>query len=77
MFWATWVIIVLITNIVFLNFVISEVANSYNEVQSFVHQLIAQERTSLIQECEEMLDEKLTSDNQRFPKYLVLREREE
>ena len=77
MFWATWAIIVLITNIVFLNFVISEVANSYNEVQDFVHQLIAQERTSLIQECEEMLDEKLTGDIQKFPKYLVLREREE
>ena len=34
LFWVTWLLIVLITNIVFLNFIIAEVGNSYQDVQN-------------------------------------------
>lgn len=73
LFWFTFLIIVLITNIVFLNFIIAEVSNSYGRVQKYVSQLILQERASLIHESEQMLDKRLEENDNLFPNYLILR----
>ena len=48
MFWVTWLLIVVITNIVALNFIIAEVSNSYDQIKEVVNQIILQERASLI-----------------------------
>ena len=48
MFWITWLLIVVITNIVALNFIIAEVSNSYDQIKEVVNQIILQERASLI-----------------------------
>ena len=39
-FWIVWVIIVLMTCIVFLNFIIAEVSESYQKVNSKVNEFI-------------------------------------
>ena len=54
-FWITWVITVLMTCIVFLNFIIAEVSQSYKMVQENVNELILQEKAILINESEEMM----------------------
>lgn len=36
MFWLTWLILVIITCIVFMNFIIAEVSSSYSSVQKSV-----------------------------------------
>ena len=54
-FWITWTFIVLLTCVVFLNFIIAEVSQSYLHVVEFVDELICKERASLISESEVML----------------------
>jgi hypothetical protein len=39
-FWITWLLIVVITNIVFLNFIIAEVGSSYAAIKDVVNQII-------------------------------------
>jgi hypothetical protein len=36
-FWVTWLLIVVITNIVALNFIIAEVSNSYDSIKEVVN----------------------------------------
>lgn len=54
-FWITWVITVLMNCIVFLNFIIAEVSQSYSDVQDSVKELILKEKAILISEGEDML----------------------
>ena len=51
----TWLIMVVMTCIVFLNFIIAEVSASYETVKSKLKGLFMQERCSLIQEAEDMM----------------------
>lgn len=55
LFWMTWILILLLTCIVFLNFIIAEVSASYNKVTLSLHGLFLQERAQLIKESEDML----------------------
>jgi hypothetical protein len=74
LFWMTWLILVIITCIVFMNFIIAEVSSSYTNVQKSVMGHIQQDRAQLIQESEDMLLSKHKSDPNKFPKYLIKRE---
>jgi hypothetical protein len=51
MFWFTWIIIVTMTCIIFLNFIIAEVSASYEKVNVRVKGLIEKERVQLIKEA--------------------------
>ena len=55
LFWLTWIILVTMTCIVFLNFIIAEVSASYESVNERVKGLIEQERAQLIKESEDMM----------------------
>ena len=73
-FWMVWVLIVFMTCIVFLNFIIAEVSQSYYKVQKNVEEVICKERASLISESEVMLTKKIIQNPSYFPKYLIMRE---
>ena len=76
-FWVIWTISVLITMVVFLNFIIAEVGNSYNIVNEMIQGLIEKERSNLIEEAEDMMLTKWKTNPNLFPKYLIMREVEE
>ena len=71
-----------VTCIIFLNFIIAEVSNSYQTVKDRIDVLIYQERAMLISEAEDMLKarfgaSKLKKWTHLFPKYIITREQED
>jgi len=74
LFWVIWFIVVVMTCIVFLNFIIAEVSASYEKVNEKVKGLIEQERAQLINEAEDMMLESQKQNPMIFPKYLITRE---
>ena len=58
-FWFVWLVVVLMTCIVFLNFIIAEVSASYTNTMESLHTLFLKERTQLIKEAEDMLPQRL------------------
>jgi len=74
MFWVVWLVIILMTCIIFLNFIIAEVSDIYARVNSQVEELILQERAQLIDESEVMIGNTLQSNLNMFPKYIIMRE---
>jgi len=76
-FWSSWLIMVLFSALIFLNFIIAEVSNSYAKVKEEINALIFKERATLIQEAEDIMTTKTKETDQiKFPKYIVLREME-
>ena len=76
-FWVTWVLMVIFSSLIFLNFIIAEVSNSYAKVKENIGALIYKERAGLIQEAEDILSAKTKQTNKiKFPKYIVIREKE-
>ena len=71
-YWALWLIIVVVTNIVFLNFIIAEACSSYENVACNLNAFILMERAALIQESEEMTFKKY-KNGKSYPKYIVVR----
>ena len=76
MYWFAFVLIVLITCIVFLNFIIAEASASYENVQEKLDAYILSEKASLIEEAELMLFDSC-KNRERFPKYIIIREMED
>lgn len=73
LFWILWIIGVVITMVVFLNFIVAEASGSYAKVTETLDQVIWQEKCALIMECEEMSKDK-TKTSEQFPKYLICRQ---
>ena len=74
-FWVLWILTVTITNIIFLNFIVAEASASYTKVTETLESVIWKERTALINESEEMTFAS-RKNNQKLPKYLIIRETE-
>lgn len=51
-FWIVWFLVVLMTCIVFLNFIIAEASNSYQAVKDRLEAMVNKEKSSLISEAE-------------------------
>jgi len=62
MYWFFWCLIVTVTCVVFMNFIIAEVGNSYNVVKEQVDVYVTQERGMLINESEDMLRARFGGD---------------
>ena len=75
-FWFVWFAIVMMTCIIFLNFIIAEVSSSYEEVKTHIKGLILKERASLIKESEDMMLKGTNLNKEHFPKYLITRDQE-
>ena len=71
-FWVIWLLIVVITNIIFLNFIIAEASESYAKVNERLDEFILKERAGLITESEEMTIDSLKKKH-LFPKYIIIR----
>lgn len=76
-FWIVWYCIVIMTCVIFLNFIIAEVSSSYENVKSNIDGLILKERAALIKESEEMMQKSSKTNQKLFPKFLITREVEE
>ena len=58
LFWLTWVMCVLVTNIILMNFIIAEACAWYKIVSINLDQVIWKEKANLIVESESMTKEK-------------------
>lgn len=74
LYWVCWVIVVIFSALIFLNFIIAEVSNSYSVVRQSIDALIYKERAGLINEAEDILTTKFKNNKYKFPKYIVARE---
>ena len=54
-FWAVFMIILILNNIIFLNFVIAEACNSYTIIAEQLDQNIQKARAALIGEAQEVI----------------------
>jgi hypothetical protein len=78
MFWVIWTLMVLFSALIFLNFIIAEVSNSYQSCKQKIDSLIYKERAAMIQEVEDMMEKDPEHINtERFPKYIVIRQQED
>ena len=73
MFWFLWCIIVLISCIIFLNFIIAETGKSYTQVDERLVATVAMERATLVDSAEETIPY-FVKNNNMFPKYIVVRD---
>ena len=75
LYWIIWLIVVIVTCIIFLNFIIAEASASYEKVKENLDAMTNKEKAKLIAEAETMFFES-KKDNLRFPKYIVIRKAE-
>ena len=54
LFWIIWFMTVIVTCVIFLNFIVAEASASYSKVVECLEQVIRQEMTQLIAEAETM-----------------------
>jgi len=73
LYWIIWFLTVVMTCVVFLNFIIAEASNSYQEVKDRLTAIVNMEKASLIEEAEYMTFSKY-KDEKLFPKYVIIRE---
>ena len=52
LFWTVWCLMVALSSLIFLNFIIAEVSNSYRKVRIRINELVLKERATLIDEIE-------------------------
>ena len=71
-YWIMWFFVVLLTCIIFLNFIIAEAANSYQHVVDRLEALVNKEKASLVSEAEDIMFNS-SKNNQVLPKYIVIR----
>ena len=71
-YWAIWLMVVVLTCIVFLNFIIAEASASYAKVKDNLQAMISKEKSSLIGEAEGMIPAKYKTEK-LFPKYVIIR----
>jgi len=75
-YWMVWVIIIFIMCIIFLNFIIAEASASYERISGNIENFLLFQKVALIFESEEVMFKSLKTTD-RFPMYVVVREKEE
>lgn len=79
LFCILFVVSTVVMTVIFMNFIIAEVSNSYSVIKHTLHYKLLQERGFLINESEDILRSKFSTDkvikwNHLFPKYIIKRE---
>jgi len=78
LFWLVWCLMVCLSSLIFLNFIIAEVSNSYGKVRVRVDEEVQKERASLITDVEAVLSPAYKKSHPKlYPRYVVIREPEE
>lgn len=75
-YWFVWILIILTTCIIFLNFIIAEASASYEKVSEFLDLYIEAEKAALIQQAEEM-QPRCFKNEEKFPTFIIIREKED
>lgn len=75
-YWFVFIMIVVITCIIFLNFIIAEASASYLKVSNDLFAFQMKEKAGLIYEAELMMPSAI-KNKERFPKYIIVRQKEE
>jgi len=66
---------VVFSALIFLNFIIAEVSNSYSKINANISKLVYKERATLINEAEDVMSRKARAKNvNSFPKFIITRE---
>ena len=73
LYWLIWLMVVVMTCIIFLNFIIAEASASYEKVKENLVAMINKEKSALIGEAEGMIWRR-SKDDQAFPRYVIIRE---
>ncbi len=71
--WALWMIGVFILNVMFMNFIIAVISESYEKVMQRLVALSFMLKAEMIVEREGMMSEADLQNSEYFPKYLLLR----
>lgn len=71
--WFFWFLILIIGNIVFMNFIIAVVSESYESCMEKKIQLIYRAKLEMISECEDLMPEWVFSNKNWFPRFIVIR----
>lgn len=72
LFWTVFVLSLILTQIVFLNFIIAEASASYATVMEDLNAIRRKERVSMVSEAEEMTRE-VNKTHKDYPPYLIVR----
>jgi len=76
MFWMAFVVITIIGNIIFLNFIIAEASASYEKVNQRVSEIVEKDKAQFCSEAQEMVPVCLMRPF-NFPKYIIVREEDD
>jgi hypothetical protein len=71
-FWITWIILIVLTCVIFLNFVVCEASASYNHVKESLNLVIIQAQANLIAESESMSMNRFRNSD-KYPKFYIVR----
>lgn len=71
--WIIWLIAAFITNIIFLNFIIAVISDSYTKVMHKIGAQALKTKVSLILEREAVFTEKDLNNADMFPQYIIVR----
>ena len=72
LFWALWALVVVLTNVIFMNFIIAEASASYEKVTEWLDAEVLKAKAELITEAEEMTFKSMKSSN-KYPRYIIIR----
>ena len=72
LFWIVFVLALIITQIVFLNFIIAEASASYAKVMADLNAIRRKERVSMVSEAEDMTRE-ANKTQKDYPPYVIVR----
>jgi hypothetical protein len=73
MAWILWMLILIIGNVVFMNFIIAVVSESYENCMEKKIQLIYKAKLEMIKECEDLLPEWVFLKKNWFPTFIIIR----
>ena len=77
LYWLVWLAMVVFSALIFLNFIIAEVSNSYSKINANISKLVYKERAGLINEAEDVMSKKVRRTNKsRFPTFIITREQD-
>jgi len=71
--WLLWLLILIIGNVVFMNFIIAVVSESYESCMEKKTQLIYRAKLEMIEECENLMPERFLSKQNWFPRFIIIR----
>ena len=71
-FWIIWLSTVIITCVVFLNFIVAEASASYTDVSENLDNFIQEQKAELVAEAESLMPDMIKSEKS-FPRYIVTR----